>query len=275
MDLFAVAEENANIFATRFEELKRISPDVNILIQFAQSVQLEGRISINMRQQVIDEFFSVNRYWNVHEWAADQAQRSSQPAEEILRGRLGSKYDHRVAFDRHFLQGDQFSYGALNIGGAGVACYGEFCVILKAGTFSKHREVAYVKADSLDTFLLQSGPSLIVDEPAVRRDTAPHSHRQCLAAIKHKGEVESNPKTQWADMLCSPLDYIEAIFVKAISIDCVEEVRITKKDQEAIFDAVYDLLMGKTTDESEKFRVEKFAQVQKQLQDCKIPMKEI
>lgn len=175
-DLFAMASRNGPRLETRFAE---IGADQSVR-SFAEFVEREGQVSINMRPMPLISFLTFKRHQNMYEWAEERASESGRPREEILRERLGKYYERRIAFDRAFVNGEDFRYGALNAGGPGIRQYGNYCVILSTGGHGE--ATAYLKGDSLQSYLTPAGS---IDEDLLQSDISPHSHRHMFAGLKH------------------------------------------------------------------------------------------
>ncbi len=271
IDLFAVAAGNGAALEAAFEEAKASAPGESVLERFAQRIQHDGRIAVNMRQTVLNSFLTFGQHQNTYEWAEWRAEWSSRSAVEIVREKLGPFYERRVTFDGLFVHGRRFRYGALNIAGLGTVTYGEYCVVLREEVSADRAEVAYLKEDSLKTYML---PDLAVDEASLSRDAAPHSHRQCLAALKHADEVEALPEEDWPSLLCSANRYIEAVFTGDVNTGDVELVRISRQDYDVRFLHVFEEFRG-GLDEAERMLAEDFAMIWQHLDDKQITLEVI
>jgi hypothetical protein len=239
MDLFTVAQSNGSGLAARMAAVAASLPpsDRPSLERFADRVRDDGRMSINMRQGVLLTFLLSAKHQNIYEWAEGRATRSTtKTAQEIIRERLGTFYELRIAFDSFFVRGAELRYGALNIGGVGASRYGSYCSVVKDIGAPKF-QVAYLRADSLKTYML---PGPRVDGPAVEQDAAPHRERHCLAGIKHAAEVVKRLDAAWPEVLCNNDDYVEAIFVGDLAPDDIECVRMTKADHEDLYDLAFE-----------------------------------
>jgi hypothetical protein len=253
-DLFDAAQSNAGLLHEQFKALcDSRSSDKPRLQAFAEHVENEGRIAINMRMSVLGSFLSVGRHVNVYEWAAFHVTYSSRSREEFLREKLDKFYEQRIAFDV-CLGGERLRYGALNSGGIGASNYGEFCVVFQDSFVAKAGDLAYLRADSLKTYLL---PGVVVDENGLSRDVAPHSHRQYLAALKHASEACALPADRWPALLCSSHEYMEVLFVESPSPADVEVIRLSHLDHEGYFYFAFEEARGKLS-EVERHLVDDF-----------------
>jgi hypothetical protein len=244
LDLFAVAEANADSLHARFRALREAEPEERALLlhRFADCVHEGGRISINMPMSVLERFLSRGEYLNVHELVAWEATYSSKPAEQLLQERLPGYYERRIAFDRSLENGEELRYGFLSIGGPGASAYGEFCVVFQDSFPAELLGLAYLPADSLERYLLP-GPTL--DREALRQDTAPHAQRHCLAALKHAAALADLPEDRWPALLCSEADYIEAIFVGSPTPEAVAGVRLPRINLETYYYFAFEEARGR------------------------------
>jgi hypothetical protein len=269
-NLFVLAAENAVALDRGVAALLARIPAAHrdSLVRYSDRVRQDGRISVNMLQRTMNSFLSLERHANMHEWASSMALFSSIAPDEILRERLGEFYERRIAFDSYFEGGESFRYGALNIGGLGTWCYGEYCILLKEEV-SRRPEVTYLRSDSLKAYMLP-GPS--VDENAIRRDAAPHAHRHCLAVLKHAAEVPSIDEERWPGMICSNSNFIEAIFTGELTPGQVEAVRMPRPDFEVRFHFAFESFRDKDLSDHDKFLVTEFRTTLMRLKGRNIPL---
>lgn len=238
MDLFQMAEANSQHLADKFDARAASipSPAADLLQEFAAEVAAQGRISINMRPFIAADFVQSGRYDNIHQSVAEAADFSKRSEEELLRERLDTYFTRRIGFDTAFEGGKRFHYGSLNIGGAGTRRYGTICVVLNAAFSASGGLVSYLKTDSLNGYTDANGT---VDLARLSCDVATESHRQCLAALKHAGEIESR-RGDWAQMLCNETEYVEAVFIADIRVSSVSEVRLAKSDWQTLWNLCFE-----------------------------------
>jgi hypothetical protein len=269
LNLFVIAAENVAVLNQDMGALlsKVSAAHRDSLVLYSERVRRDGRISVNMHQRVLSSFLSLQRHLNMHEWVASVSPFTSIPREEIFRQRLGEFYEPRIAFDSCFEDGQSFRYGALNIGGLGAWFYGEYCILLREEVSG--RDVTYLRSDSLKAYVL---PGLRIDESAIRRDAAPHAHRHCLAVLKHAKEVPLIAEDQWAGMLCSNNELIEAIFTVELTLDQVESIRMPRPDFEARYRLAFESFRDKTLSEQDRFIVTEFRTTLIRLKESKIPL---
>lgn len=269
MDLFDAAQKNAPTLDARLSALNNSlsAADRSTLQRFTERIRHDGRISINMRLGVLLSFLVSSKHQNIYEWAAARAACSTMSAEQIIREQLGAYYERRTVFDGFFVDGGKMRYGALNIGGAGASRYGSWCSVIK-DVATRTFPVAYLRGDSLKTYMLP-GPS--VDGPAVERDTAPHTQRHCLAAIKHAAETLTTANAKWPEMLCNNDEIIEAIFLGDLTADHVESVRITKAEHDVLYEFAFEDFRAKLG-RGDKLEIDTFILVRDELAKRGIPL---
>ncbi len=191
--------------------------------------------------------------------------------DQILREKLGDCYERRVAFDDHFEDGKKFRYGALNIGGMGAMQFGDHCVTLKDSACSNRERLAYLKSDSLKSYVREGQR---VDDEAIREDVAPHSHRQYLAALRHSADVPATPEDRWPAILFAGGDYVEAIFVGDLTPEQVESVRLRKTECQELWGYAFEEFRGKLSN-SNRFRADTFAMILRHLDRYGIRLEEV
>jgi hypothetical protein len=274
VDLFEIATTNGPLLSQRLQDVKATKPAVEVALveRFAERVQQHSRVAINMRTFDLSDLLLRGRYYNIYEWSQEQAAISKRPVNAILRERLGVYFEKRMAFDRAFVDGEKFRYGTLNLAGAGpVEWWGPFCIILKVEFAERATCLAYVRSDSLNTYLDSSGN---VDIAAVAGDAASHSSRHVLAAIKHADAVFSTPEADWPGLLCSSSDYIEAITGVDITRDSVGEVRITRDERKTLWDLAF-ADFGRKLEPGERALTHDFATILREANARRIPIVEV
>jgi hypothetical protein len=237
LDLFATAEGNRAALEARYSALRagKEPGSASQLDAFADYVGRHGLVSINMRPWVLSNLLVEDAYQNMYEFASEQSAVSGRDADEVLREKLGSLYGKRLAFDGAFVDGRRFRYGALNLGGTGMTCYGQFCVVLKP-LFHAGHAMAYLVGDSLRTCLDSAGALI---RAVVEQQTAPHSHRQFLAALKHANDLPSRSESDWPALVCCNSEFIEVIFLREVKTDSIGEVRIGQPEYQTLWDLAF------------------------------------
>lgn len=199
-------------------------------------VQQHGRLAINMRTSELSDLLLRGRYYNIYEWSHEQAAISKRTVSAIQRERLGAYFKKRLAFDDAFVDGQKFRLRYIESGRCWSGAWGQFCAVLKTEFAERATRLAYVRGDSLNTYLDRSGN---IDVSAVTGNAALHSSRHALAAIKHADLVSLTPEADWPWMLCSNLDYIEAIMGVDVTSDSVGEIRITYNEKKTLWDLAF------------------------------------
>jgi hypothetical protein len=245
-DLFQLAASNLIALEVRYGTVQSglSGSELADWLEFGRSVAKLGHISINMRGAGLLRFLDLGKHLNVYEVAMEVSAKTGRTADETLRTHLGKYYEKRIAFDTHFVDGNLFRYGALNIGCAGATRYGEFCIVLKTAYIEELMRLAYLKSDSLNEYM-EPGPS--VNEPAIREDLATHSRRHLLASIKYGKDLLGRVRSQWSELLCNSASYIEAIFVGDLETAHIGLVRISVSDFQRFADLTVECLRENAT----------------------------
>jgi hypothetical protein len=270
LDLFALAKANANAVQTAFESVAIAMPldQAASVRDFAAWVEAEAQISINVRLFVVAEFLNGGHYQNTYEWAAEQSRLSGRSREDVLRERLGGFYDRRAAFDRAFVNGERFRYGALNAGGAGLPEYDPYCVVLTRNWQASLADAACLPGDSLKICFTAGGT---FDPALVQGLVAPHSHRHFMAAKERAGEVSSCDKAEWPALVASPGRYFEVVFVGEVALGTVDCVRVLKTEYDRMWDMAF-ANFGRKLGDAERALVQDFVQTRKGVVEGRIRM---
>jgi hypothetical protein len=173
-------------------------------------------------------------YQNAYDLAEEESRILDIPISDLLERKFGDYYRKRVAFDQYFDRGRWFRYGALNIGGVGARIYGEFCIILDGEAIGAC--LAFVAGDSLKPYVDASGT---LDETAIIRDAVPLSHCHCLATIVVGEQIIQAIESDWPMIVCSDVNYLEAIFLGEVKRPLLSGIRISESDYQRLFDLVY------------------------------------
>lgn len=223
-----------------------------------------------MRPWIAADLVQRDKYNNMYEAVEEEATLSGRHSDDLLRERLGKHFKRRTRFDDVFDEGRKFRYGALNIGGAGSPHYGTFCMVLKQSFPEASDRLAYVKQDSLNGYTDDDGH---LDQASFQNDLATHSHRQILAALKHVHEIDSR-KVEWPRMVCSKMDYVEAIFIATIDASKIDEMRITATDHRILWELCFNAHGRKLTD-AERALAHDFLQILRATRDKAIRLHEV
>ena len=270
LNLFEIATNNAPELDDRFSALSSTaSPGLgSSLRKFSELVRHHGRVTINMRPMSFLSFLVNGCHQNMYEWAQSRAAESGRPVEEIIQERLGDFYGNRTSFDRSFVNGEAFRYGALNVGGPGVSVYGDYCIVVRNLLFEATHASAYLRSDSLKTYMRVDGT---LDEPLLLKETSPHSHRHVFAGLKHASDLGSAAEEQWPVLLCSKTEFIEVVFSSELKLSGIEAVRLEANLYRELFEFGFENFRVKLTDER-RFVFEAFVMIKKILRENKIPL---
>lgn len=244
-NLFAWAAANEALFPARFEKAcgEASAPRAAALRGFGDHVAREARVSVNMTTGKLQFFLRDERLLNPHEVA-----RKLAPAdpEAKLRELQGVWYEKRVVFDRHFERGEEFIYGAVNIGGDGLRDdYGRFCIVFTQDVTSTTWTTAYLPGNSLELYVGSPATGHRVDDAKVQDEAAPHAQRHRLAALKHEDQLEATPEAGWPAMLCAGKIFVEVIFLGEAKPAGVEEIRIARSEERRLYDMIPDYFRSK------------------------------
>lgn len=268
LDLFAIARGNANAVQAAFESvIADMPPERAALVRdFANWVEAKALISINVKLFVIVEFLNGGRYQNIYEWAQEQSRLSGRPAEDALRERLHEHYEKRTAFDRAFVNGERFRYGALNGGSAGLPEYDPYCVVLARNSETSLVNIACLPGDSLKICFEADGS---FDPTAVQSRTAPHTHRHLMAARERAGEVPLVDKHEWHGLVASPGRYFEVVFIGDVFLRTIDCVRVAKTENERMWDMAF-ASFGRKLGDAGRALVDDFVQLRRGVEDGRI-----
>ncbi len=225
--LFAFARDNDPEYPDRLDaKVAPLQPAHSAQAgAFRSAVETRGTVSINMKPWKLSAFLRRGRYLSMQQGAPVEAKERGMSVDEVLQ-QQGEHLAPRLAFEGHFENGEQFLYGALNIGGMGPPDYGIFCTVLNPDVVHA-LPCAFVPGNSLD---LYARGRVAVDAAAVQKDAATPACRGILATIKHLDDLEHKNDSAWPEMLCSDQCFVEAIFVGEVNPTSVREVRMTNEE---------------------------------------------
>lgn len=268
LDLFAIARENGSAIQKAFESIiDSTSSDRSATVhEFADWIEAEAVISINVRLFIIVDFLNGGGYQNIYERTRELARLIGRNSEDLLREQLRGYYGKRKVFDGSFHNGERFRYGALNAGGAGLSEYGPYAVIMTRDFQSSLIDIAILPGDSLKICL---SVDEALDIVAVRSRTAPFSHRHQLATIENASAVHSTDKSNWAKLVVSPTRFFEVIFLGDVYLRDVQCVRVMKSEYDRMWDMAF-ASFGRKLGEAERALVNDFIQLRRGEMDGKI-----
>ncbi len=180
--------------------------------------------------------------------AAVAEESEDRTSRDAVLTRQGIYLAPRLAFEGHFEDGEQFLYGALNIGGIGPPDYGTFCTVLEPAVVHA-LPCAFVPGDSLSLYAMGRAT---IDEASVQKDAATPACRGILATLKHLDDLEHKDNAAWPEMLCRDKCYTEAIFVGEIVPANVREVRMANAELDRLIALVIKEAKRDKVDPTEK-----------------------
>jgi hypothetical protein len=246
IDLYELARLNGGSMRERYERLRDGSPGAADAVErFCKRVEREGRVSINTRSARLLRMLQNGCYPNPHDEARERAQQEGGDSEDYLKLQQGQYYHRRVAFERSFVDGENFRYASLNIAGTGLSYYGPYCLVLRDPDGNL---AALLPANSLKRFV-NDEPQL--DTAALRREIAPWPNRHHLAACKHARDVANTPDADWPKMMCHATEtdesFVEIILGSPVTPQALLEVRVDKA-KTRLDDLVAGTVTGTLTD---------------------------
>jgi len=273
-NIFEMGDKNSDQLKTCYDiirEKHKEQGNLCVLDTFTELTESRWTISVNMRLATISSFIKYGTYQNVSEFVkeiekySDKEQQSSKVPNKPQK----TDVDKRVIFEQTFEFGENFKYGALNIGGIGVTIYGEFCVIFKRSKVKDYSSLIFIKKDSVKGDYVDNNGC--VDFTKLAQDMANKENIHLLATIKHEEDLKQISDSRWSGMLCCDTDYIEAITHNDIIDDHVDIVRISKKDRyepfKTILDICYDKDKARNMTEKDKKAIYNHAQLLREVID--------
>jgi len=245
-DLGDFAQAAAASLDVRYDLLMGATPPRPALSRFASWILSHTSLSINCRFGAVGTLLMGGTYSNMHDLAKVHADHIGKPSDEVLRARLGAYFEKRMAFDRQFVNGDQFNYAALTSSGCSLTAYGPICLRLKPEFSATTPPLAYVVGDTLDQYTTTSPPS--VDLAKLASSIAPHSHRHKLAVLAFGSTIATSPGSMWGRLICKKTSYIESIFISKLTKADVEVYEVSKDEHDLMKDRLYRLVFGKADD---------------------------
>lgn len=231
-DLFALTASNADRLARRLAELQTGAD----IADFVSCVTDRARVSCNAWSTKVVPLLRDDRYPTPYEIARERSVREGGDPEDHLRDHQKEYYARRVGFDRSFQNGEQFRYGALNVGNLGAYEYGAYCIVLRPP--SEETRVALLPENSLERYI--DPETCAVDESRIADEGGPWRCRAHIAALKHGAAAAATEPRAWPDLVCGcgrQGPFIEAILGDPIDRARVEALRVDRERHEH-FEAV-------------------------------------
>ena len=199
--------------------------------EFAAWVENRCRLTLNVKLFVLVDILSGGEYLNVHQRALLDSELFGRTIDEMLHASLQGWYARRLAFDDSFDRGHEFLCAGLTAGYGGLRAYDPICIELRTQFFGAADPLAYLPGDSLKVCF--SGSDAF-DAKLFSSAVSAHSHRQFLTATKYADKALSNPIADWPNIVSSPADYIEAIFVGKVDVSAICIVQILKEEYDRL-----------------------------------------
>jgi hypothetical protein len=219
LDIFVMAQENAARLASECAKHR------GVLVEFAQSIARDGRLSVTMKLDRLRDFLEGGRYLNPWEECWRDAGGDETKAAQLMSDQQKEWYGRRALFDGSFVHGKKFRYGALYMGGRALvdSKYGPFCSVFRADAAASWKLIAWLPANSL----LQYVPDEhTFDVERLTREVGAHGSRHHVAAIKHAEDVTTYSRTEWSTMLCHGNRFVEGIVAEDLVPSAVERVLV-------------------------------------------------
>ncbi|HIJ83974.1 MAG: hypothetical protein HW380_1372 [Magnetococcales bacterium] len=224
LDLFALAKDNDNNVERQFLEASAgTSLQAEALSTMSQQILYSGKVTKNMHLGVLGDLLVNGKLENVHAWARNKAG-SGNPL-DWLKEKIGWAYswhERRMLFEGYFVNGQEFLYGALNIGSLGATHYGNVSIVID-DVFLQNSPVTYLEGDSLELFL-DSNDQLIL--PTLKKSISSQTQRHHLMAFKHRFRLDGTPQEDWPKMVCSKNEFVEVIFLQPLERSHITRVLI-------------------------------------------------
>jgi hypothetical protein len=244
LDLFKLAITNTGALDEAFAKLIREASAENaaLIHEFASWIETEALISINVKLYVVGELLNGLSHMNTYAAAQEAANLTGQTADDILRQQLSAYYEKRIAFDHAFSDGEEFRYGALYVGGAGLFEYAPYCLVLTRLFQDSLTKAACLPGDSLKICF---GDNSSFDEGLVKRFSAPFSsHRQVLVAIHRAPEIPRIQRDQWPQLVSGQGRYFEVVFIADVNLKSLAFVSVLMREYDRMLGLLLDSFGG-------------------------------
>ncbi len=268
LDIYELARQNGENIRKRYETTRdRAGDTAEVLERFCERVQRDGRVSISAKSTRLLWMLRKGYYPNPYDEARERARDQGGDTEEYLKQQQGDYYLKRVTFDRSFVDGENFRYASLNIGGGGLAHYGLYCIVIRDPAAGER--AALLPANSLKRFMHDPAE---LDVSALQREVAAWPDRHHLTALKHAHEIAEVPEHSWSQMMChaskEPDCFVEIILGSPVTPPLIAEIRV---DKQRLHELMTNLLSDTLTD-SERTELNTRLEVFEELANHKLDM---
>ena len=250
MKILDLAENGNEAIARSYEVLAQEAapaPAATELAAFADYVQDNQRLSINMRASRCADFFEERVWLTLYAWAERRARDEGCDVQDILRKRLRSFYPKRIAFDEAYDPEHSLHYAAVNTGGAGATFFGQFCCVIEDDYVREDGKAAFLMGNSLVRYVDDRNQ---IDHERLRGEICTRSECHHLATIKYADRlIRGCACDGWPSLVCSGCEYIEVLFSGTVHTSCIAEVRVDREAMRGVYqDALFARLAGDTLD---------------------------
>ncbi len=254
LDLFVMARENADHLASE------CAGHTGAVVELAESVTRDGRLSVTMRFDRLRTFLDGGRYLNPWEECSRDAGGDEAEATQRMVKIQGTYYGKRALFDGSFVHGKQFRYGALYTGGRALvdSKYGPFCAVFSLDAAQSWKLIAWLPENSLRRYVPDER-TLDVDQ--MKLDVGAHGSRHHVAAIKHAGDAAACPRAEWPTMLCQGDRFIEGIVAEELIPAAVEHMLVDTVLWKSFQDAADAVLDGDDVNEQTLADANRFSEL--------------
>lgn len=268
-NLFAEASNNDALIRASYEEKIADIGDIRIISEFHDYVEKNGAISINMRPHVLRTLLTSGKYENIYQLCEKLSIISGKTSDEEMKRLLGPYYIKRISLDKALEIPKTAYYAALNIGGIGASKYGSLCIVLN-GLASQKSDTIFIVKDSLRYYVDDSG-SVKVSE--LISDACSSATVAKLCCIKHVDDPQLSEPLNWPVMACNNSVYVEALINHPITSSLVSEVRIEKKEYDALMDMALGGIFGDKRGDADRALAQDFVEILVKAKTLKIEIK--
>jgi hypothetical protein len=254
LDLFVMARGNTEHLASECEG------HTGAMLEFAESVIQQGRLSVTMRFERLRDFLEGGRYLNPWEECSRDSGGDEARAQQLMQERQREYYGKRALFDGSFLGGKKFRYGALYTGGRALidSKYGPFSAIFSMNVAASWKLIAWLPENSLKRYVPDEH-TLRVDQ--LKCEVGEHGSRHHVAAIKHAGDVVTCSRDEWPNMLCHGDRFIEGIVAEELIPAAVERILMDTMLWTTLQDAADAVLDGDDVDDQTRADADRFKEL--------------
>ncbi|MFT3769328.1 MAG: hypothetical protein QM820_28150 [Minicystis sp.] len=253
-DIFEMALANAGHLADQ------CAGHAAVVVEFAQIVEKDGRLSVTMRLDRLRDFLGGGHFLNPWEECYRDAGGDPKAAEQLMADRQKEWYGRRALFEGSFDGGKLFRYGALYTRGRGLidSRYGPFCSVFRADAADAWKRVAWLPANSLKRYVPDDRTFNV---ERLRGEVGAHGARHQVAAIKHAEDVAVRPQDEWPTLLCQGDRFVEGIVAEDLVPAAVERLLVDTAFWSVLQDAADAVLDGDAVTPQTQADAGRFAEI--------------